>query len=74
MVVRCHVYGPSDGGVFVYQATGNRAYLDYMDREFWITNQLLYRPQEHLYSRDATFLNTRSANGQLLFWSRVMDG
>ncbi len=54
----------------LYQATGNRAYLDYMDREFWITNKLLYRPQEKLYSRDATFLNTRSANGQLLFWSR----
>lgn len=54
----------------LYRATGNRAYLDYMDREFWITNKLLYRPQEHLYSRDATFLNTRSANGQLVFWSR----
>ncbi|MGO8718546.1 MAG: glycoside hydrolase family 105 protein [Acidobacteriaceae bacterium] len=54
----------------LYQATGNRAYLDYLDREFWITNQLLYRPQERLYSRDATYLNQRSKNGQLVFWSR----
>jgi unsaturated rhamnogalacturonyl hydrolase len=54
----------------LYQATGNRAYLDYMDREFWITSKLLYRPQEKLYSRDATFLNARSKNGQLIFWSR----
>ena len=54
----------------LYQATGDRAYLDYMDREFWITSKLLYRPQEKLYSRDATFLNARSKNGQLIFWSR----
>jgi rhamnogalacturonyl hydrolase YesR len=54
----------------LYQTTGDRAYLDYMDREFWITSKLLYRPQEKLYSRDATFLNARSKNGQLIFWSR----
>jgi unsaturated rhamnogalacturonyl hydrolase len=54
----------------LYEATGNRAYLDYMDHEFWITSNLLYRPQEKLYSRDATYLNARSKNGQLIFWSR----
>jgi unsaturated rhamnogalacturonyl hydrolase len=54
----------------LYEVTGNRAYLDYMDREFWITSKLLYRPQEKLYSRDATYLNARSKNGQLIFWSR----
>lgn len=54
----------------LYQATGNRSYVDTMDREFWITNKLLYRPQEHLYSRDATYLNARSKNGQFIFWSR----
>jgi len=54
----------------LYRATGKRAYLDYMDREFWITSKLLYRPQEKLYSRDVTYLNARSKNGQLIFWSR----
>jgi rhamnogalacturonyl hydrolase YesR len=54
----------------IYEATGNRVYLDYMDREFWITSNLLYRPQEKLYSRDATYLKARSKNGQLIFWSR----
>ena len=54
----------------LYEATGNRVYLNYMDREFWITSNLLYRPQEKLYSRDATYLNARSKNGQLIFWSR----
>jgi unsaturated rhamnogalacturonyl hydrolase len=56
--------------VRLYRATGNKAYLDYMDREFWITSTLLYQPKERLYSRDASYLNKRSRNGQRLFWSR----
>ncbi len=54
----------------LYGATSNTAYLNYMDREWWITSNLLYDPQEHLFSRDATFLNKHEANGQKLFWSR----
>jgi rhamnogalacturonyl hydrolase YesR len=50
--------------------TGNRKYLDYMDHEWWITSALLYDPQLHLYSRDATFLDKHEANGKKLFWSR----
>lgn len=51
-------------------ATHDLAYLNYIDREWWITSSLLYDPQEHLFFRDATFLNKREANGQKLFWSR----
>lgn len=54
----------------LYSATGNIAYLNYMDREWWITSNLLYDPQQHLFSRDATFLDKHEANGQKLFWSR----
>jgi unsaturated rhamnogalacturonyl hydrolase len=50
--------------------TGDRKYLDYMNREWWITSNLLYDPQLHLYSRDATFLDKHEANGSKLFWSR----
>lgn len=50
--------------------TSDRKYLDYMDREWWITSALLYDPQLHLYSRDATFLDKHEANGKKLFWSR----
>jgi len=50
--------------------TGDRKYLDYMNREWWITSSLLYDPQAHLYSRDATFLDKREANGKKIFWSR----
>jgi rhamnogalacturonyl hydrolase YesR len=59
-------------------ATHDVSYLNTMDREWWITSNLLYDPQEHLFFRDATFLNKHEANGQKLFWSRgngwVMGG
>jgi unsaturated rhamnogalacturonyl hydrolase len=54
----------------LYQATGETSYLDYMDREWWITSNLLYDPQEQLYFRDATYLQKHEANGKKLFWSR----
>ncbi|MBV8672618.1 MAG: glycoside hydrolase family 88 protein, partial [Acidobacteriaceae bacterium] len=54
----------------LYQATRNRAYLDYMDREWWITSNLLYDSGEHLYFRDASYLHKTESNGAKLFWSR----
>jgi unsaturated rhamnogalacturonyl hydrolase len=51
-------------------ATHERKYLDYMDREWWITSGALYDPAEHLYYRDNRFLTMREANGQKVFWSR----
>ena len=50
--------------------TGQRQYLEFMDRQWEITSNLLYDPQVHLFYRDATFLGKRQANGQGLFWSR----
>ena len=54
----------------MYAITGDHKYLDYMDREWGITTSLLYMPKEHLYSRDATFLEKKEKNGQQLFWAR----
>ena len=58
--------------------TGDAKYLHFMDREWWITSKLLYDPQLHLYSRDASFLDKKEANGAKVFWSRgngwVMGG
>ena len=51
-------------------ATHEQKYLDYMDREWWITSGALYDPAEHLYYRDNRFLTMREANGQKVFWSR----
>ena len=50
--------------------TSERKYLEFMDRQWEITTNLLYNPQAHLYSRDATFLGKHQNNGQGLFWSR----
>jgi len=51
-------------------ATGDKRYLDFMDREWWLTSGALYDPSEHLYYRDNRFLAMREANGQKIFWSR----
>jgi unsaturated rhamnogalacturonyl hydrolase len=50
--------------------SGDRKYLDFMDREWWITSKLLYDTKQHLYFRDATFLDKHEANGAPVFWSR----
>ena len=50
--------------------THDGKYLDYIDREWWKTSQLLYDPQEHLYFRDATYLDKKEPNGKKMFWSR----
>jgi unsaturated rhamnogalacturonyl hydrolase len=64
--------------VRLYKVTGDRAYLDYMNREWWRTSDRLYDRREHLFSRDATYLDKKEANGKKLFWSRgngwVMGG
>jgi rhamnogalacturonyl hydrolase YesR len=62
----------------LHAATGNEAYLDYMDREWWTTFYTLYDSHEYLYYRDTRFFDKREANGKKLFWSRgngwVMGG
>jgi rhamnogalacturonyl hydrolase YesR len=51
-------------------ATGDRRYLDYMDREWWQTSASLYDPAEHLYFRDSRYFTQKQENGQKLFWAR----
>jgi rhamnogalacturonyl hydrolase YesR len=52
------------------QATGDRRYLDFMDRQWSLTTAALYDNREHLYFRDKRFPSMREANGQKIFWSR----
>ena len=58
--------------------TGDKKYLSFMDHEWDITTNLLYDRSNHLYFRDATFLDKTEKNGKPLFWSRgngwVMGG
>ena len=59
-------------------ATGDKKYLEFMDRSWDATAALLYDHEKHLYSRDATFLDKHEKNGEPLFWARgngwVMGG
>ena len=52
------------------KATGDQRYLDFMDREWWLTSAALYDSAEHLYYRDNRFLTMHEANGRKVFWSR----
>jgi len=52
------------------EATGDRRYLDYMDREWWETSASLWDPAEHLYIRDSSYFTKKEANGQKLIWAR----
>jgi rhamnogalacturonyl hydrolase YesR len=54
----------------MYVATGDRKYLDFMDREWDITTQHLYDPAEHFYFRDSRFFTQKQDNGRKLFWAR----
>jgi rhamnogalacturonyl hydrolase YesR len=51
-------------------ATGDRRYLDQMDRLFWKTTDYLFDKDESLYYRDSRYFDTREPNGRKTFWSR----
>ena len=50
--------------------TGNRKYVEAMDREWSLTQQHLYAPQQKLFYRDASWIGKQEKNGQPVFWSR----
>jgi rhamnogalacturonyl hydrolase YesR len=62
----------------MYKATGERKYLDYIHLNWKRTSDALYDKEEHLYARDASYINKREPNGKKIFWSRgegwVMGG
>jgi unsaturated rhamnogalacturonyl hydrolase len=62
----------------MYAATGERKYIDYIDKQWAITSALLYDKDEHLYARDESYKPKREPNGKKIFWSRgegwVMGG
>jgi unsaturated rhamnogalacturonyl hydrolase len=54
----------------LFTATGDRKYLDFLDREFQFTYDHLYDREEKLFFRDATFFEKKTPNGKKTFWSR----
>jgi unsaturated rhamnogalacturonyl hydrolase len=54
----------------MYAATNDHAYIDYLDKQWQLTTNLLYDPDQHLYARDEGYKSKREPNGQKIFWSR----
>jgi unsaturated rhamnogalacturonyl hydrolase len=62
----------------MYKATGDKKYLEFIDKEWWATSDYLYDKDEHLYYRDSRYFTQKEANGKKIFWGRgngwVMGG
>ena len=62
----------------MFAVTHDTKYLDYIDKHWHETSDLLYDPQRHLYYRDQTWLHRTDSHGKPIFWSRgngwVMGG
>ena len=54
----------------LFTATGDRQYLEFLDREYQFTYDHLWDPEEKLFFRDATFFKKKAPNGRKVFWSR----
>ena len=52
------------------QVTGEKKYLDYMDKMYWITADYLYSKKDSLMFRDDRYFDKRSENGKKIFWGR----
>lgn len=50
--------------------TGDKKYIDFMNKEWWLTTDYLYDKEERLYFRDDSYFDKREANGKKIFWSR----
>ena len=50
--------------------THDDKYWQFMDHQWHVTDNLLYDPREHLFSRDLSYLDKYEKNGRRLFWSR----
>ena len=52
------------------ETTGDPKFLEWADKEWWTTTDVLYDPTHHLYYRDNKFFTTRSPSGKKVFWAR----
>ena len=50
--------------------TGNYDYVEFANREFWLTVEYLFDKDSSLFFRDSRFFSKRESNGEKIFWSR----
>jgi rhamnogalacturonyl hydrolase YesR len=56
--------------VRLHAATGDKKYLEFLDREYRYTYEMLWDKEEQLFFRDATFFDKKTPAGKKTFWSR----
>ncbi|HVU25173.1 MAG TPA: glycoside hydrolase family 88 protein [Opitutus sp.] len=56
--------------LLMWRQTGDRRYLDFMDREWWRTTDRLYDRDVGFFFRDASFFKQREPNGKTIHWAR----
>ncbi len=56
--------------VQMYNITRDDSYLDFMNKEYNATYDLLYDKEEHLFYRDYRYKARREKNGEKVFWGR----
>jgi unsaturated rhamnogalacturonyl hydrolase len=52
------------------EATGDDRYLRWLDSEYRFAYDALYDQEEHLFYRDATYIDLRTPSGAKVFWIR----
>lgn len=50
--------------------TGDAGYLEFMDKEYKATYDYLFDKKHNLFSRDSNYFDSKSKNGEKMFWSR----
>jgi len=56
--------------LLMYNITGERKYLDFMDEEFRLTTEALYNREAGLYWRDCSYVGKKEKNGEDVYWGR----
>jgi unsaturated rhamnogalacturonyl hydrolase len=52
------------------KVTGESKYLDFMDREYHASYDLLWNQDDRFFWRDSSYMEKREANGKNIYWSR----
>lgn len=54
----------------LYQITGNKDFIRFMNREYKATYGFLYDKTDSLFYRDGRYIGKKEANGKKIFWGR----
>ncbi len=56
--------------VEMYNVTGDEKYLQFLDREYKLSTDSLFSPEDGLFYRDRRFIGRQEPNGKKVFWGR----